>query len=106
MTNVKNVKITKEISLVRLSYRVSRKTKNEVISIDHYGPIPTAVGGVKYILVVVDNFIKTALRKPKMYFEEFGVPKPVYTDNGTHFTLKRWKQERKAIIDGDTKPEE
>jgi hypothetical protein len=34
------------------------KQKGEMVSIDFYGPLVTSSGGVKYILVMVDNFTK------------------------------------------------
>ena len=32
--------------------------KGEILSLDYYGRLPTSSGGVKYLLVVVDNFTK------------------------------------------------
>lgn len=34
------------------------KKKGDLISMDYYGPLVTSTGGVKYILVVIDNFTK------------------------------------------------
>ena len=32
--------------------------KGELISMDYYGPLPVSSGGVRYLLVMVDNFTK------------------------------------------------
>ena len=77
--------------------------KGELISGDFYGPLPTAAAGVKYILVIVDNFTKyvklytlrrattvATLRRLRQYVNEFGKPKAILTDNGTQFTSKQW----------------
>ena len=63
---------------------------------DYYGPLLTSTSGVKYILVVVDNFTKyvklytmkkattaITLNKLKLYIQEVGKPKSILTDNGT-----------------------
>ena len=70
---------------------------------DYYGPLPTSTSGVKYILVVVDNFKKyvklytmkkatmaITLNKLKLYIQEVGKPKSILTDNGTQFTSRSW----------------
>ena len=32
--------------------------RGDLVSADYYGPLPTGTGGVKYLLVIVDNFTK------------------------------------------------
>lgn len=77
--------------------------KNEMVSMDYYGPLPTSTGGVKYLLVIVDNFTKyvelytlrrattnATLRRLQQYSQEHGKPQSVLTDNGTQFTTKKW----------------
>ena len=79
------------------------KSKGELISIDYYGPLPTSTSGVKYILIMVDNFTKfvklyklkkatttVTINKIKLYCEEIGKPVAILTDNGTQFTSQRW----------------
>lgn len=34
------------------------KQRGDLVSVDYYGPLPVGSGNVKYIFVVVDNFIK------------------------------------------------
>lgn len=76
--------------------------KGKIIGGDLYGPLQTSVGGVKYIFVMIENFTKfvklykirsatmaTALRKLNMYVNDYGIPKSVFTDNGTQFTSKK-----------------
>ena len=80
------------------------KSKGELVSIDYYGPLPTSTGGVKYILIMVDNFTKfvklyqlkratttVTINKIKLYCEEIGKPVAILSDNGTQFTSQKWK---------------
>ena len=59
--------------------------RGDIVSADYYGPLPTGAGGVKYLLVMVDDFTKfvklftlrratttTTLRRIKDYCAEFG----------------------------------
>lgn len=79
------------------------KSKGDIISLDFYGPLPTSNSGVKYILVMVDNFTKyvklyklkratttITINKLKQYIREVGKPKSVVSDNGSQFTSKKW----------------
>ena len=73
---------------------------NEILSIDFYGPLPTSVGGVKYILTTIDVFSKYVviykIKKAntlavinkifKDYIIRFGKPVAIMTDHGTQFT--------------------
>lgn len=81
------------------------KGKGELLSIDYYGPLPTSTSGVKYLLVMVDNFTKyvklyavrrattlATLKRIQQYMQEHGKPQYVLTDNGTQFTSKKWTQ--------------
>jgi hypothetical protein len=75
------------------------KEKGDIISADYFGPLVTASGGVRYILVIVDNFTKfvklyalrrattrATLNRLAQYCQEFGTPRAILTDNGTQFT--------------------
>lgn len=79
--------------------------KGKIISADYYGPLPASTGGVKYLLVVVDNFTKyvelytlrrattsATLRRIYQYITTHGKPESILTDNGTQFTAKKWIQ--------------
>jgi len=75
---------------------------NEIISIDFYGPLPQSIGGIQYLIVILDVFSKhialyaikkantrTALKKLKEdYFIRIGKPKAILSDNGTQFTSR------------------
>lgn len=108
VTNIRNLRVIG--GMLRENKAIYSKTKRGIIIADFYGLLITSVGGVRYILVVVDNFTKfmklyklqnatmiMALRKLKMYFKEFGVQKSIYIDKGTQYTSKRWKQELREI---------
>ena len=82
------------------------REKGELVSMDYYGPLPTSTGGVKFLLVIVDNFTKyvkiyavkraittITVNKLRLYCDEFGKPAAILTDNGTQFTSKRWTDE-------------
>lgn len=84
--------------------------KGELISADYYGPLMTSSAGVKYILVLVDNFTKfvklyslrrattyTTLKKIKEYVDQYGKPMNMLTDNGTQFTTPKWKEGLAAL---------
>ena len=86
------------------------KEKGDIVSMDFYGPLLTSTSGVKYILVIVDNFTKyvklypmkrattvITLNKLKSYIQEVGKPKAILTDNGTQFTSKSWVKQLKAL---------
>ena len=77
--------------------------RQDLCSGDFYGPLPTSVGGIKYIFVIIDNFIKYVklytlrratttgtLKRVRQYYEEFGSPKALLRDNGTQFTARQW----------------
>ena len=79
------------------------QSKGEMVSMDYYGPLPTSTSGVKYLLIIVDNFTKyvklypmkkattaITINKLKQYIFEVGKPKTILTDNGTQFTSKSW----------------
>lgn len=76
--------------------------KGEIIGGDFYGPLQASVGGVKYIFVIIDSFTKfvklckvrsatmaAALRKLKLYVNDYGIPKSLYTDNGIQIIYKK-----------------
>lgn len=82
------------------------KAKGELISMDYYGPLPTSSGGVKFLLIMVDNFTKyvklyaikratttITVNKLRQYISQYGKPGAVLTDNGTQFTSRRWTKE-------------
>jgi transposase InsO family protein len=77
--------------------------KGELVSMDYFGPLPTSTAGVKYLLVMVDNFTKfvklyslkrattiSTLNRVKQYIDAYGKPKAILTDNGTQFTTNKW----------------
>lgn len=81
------------------------EAKGQLISIDYYGPLATSNAGVRYILVVTDNFTKyvqlyavrrattaITLKKIREYGEQHGLPKAILSDNGTQFTTSKWKE--------------
>lgn len=50
----------KKVNLFHISPVQSHEPKkiNEIIAIDYFGPLPTARGNIKYIVVIVDLFSK------------------------------------------------
>ena len=43
----------------KLSYQfIQAKEKNQIIAVDFNGPLPTSIGGVKFIFVIQDLFSK------------------------------------------------
>lgn len=86
------------------------KERCELISMDYYGPLISSTSGVRYILVIVDNFTKfvklypmkrattaVTLNKLKNYIQEIGKPKAILTDNGAQFTSKTWVTQLNAL---------
>jgi transposase InsO family protein len=77
---------------------------NDLVAVDYFGPLPRSIGGVMYILVVLDVFSKwvalypvkratasVSVKKLKEdYFLRVGKPRRVLSDHGTQFTSKRW----------------
>ena len=86
---------------------------NEILSIDFYGPLPTSVGGVKYILSTIDVFSKYVviykIKKAntlavgnkifKDYIIKFGKSEVIMTD--TQFTSKKWTEK---LLSNEIKP--
>ena len=79
--------------------------KGELISIDYYRPLPVSSGGVRYLLVMVDNFTKyvelyalrrattnATLKRLQQYITNHGKPDNILTDNGTQFMSRKWTQ--------------
>lgn len=76
----------------------------DLLSIDFYGPLPVARGGVKYILVTIDAFSKYvvlyAIKKANSatvinkifgnYIPNYGKPRRIQCDHGTQFTGVQW----------------
>ena len=84
---------------------ILRSRKGELISMDYYGPLPVSSGGVRYLLVMVDNFTKyvelyalrrattnATLKRLQQYITSHGKPHSILTDNGTQFTSRKWTQ--------------
>lgn len=90
---------------------------NELISIDFYGPLPTAKYGMRFLLVAIDVFSKLTtlypLRKAttratikcllENYIPKYGKPQAILSDQGTQFTARNWaetlqKQNMKKIL--------
>lgn len=86
-----------------LSPVISEK-KNEIISLDLYGPLPQSTGGVTFLCVIVDLFTKYVTLYPLKkattrailnrlildYFKKMGKPERILTDHGSQFTSKSW----------------
>lgn len=86
------------------------KKKGELISMDYYGPLITSTGGVKYILVIIDNFTKyvklyalkrattrATINRLKQYIASWGKPLSIVTDNGTQFTTNIWTRSLREL---------
>lgn len=86
------------------------KERGELISADFYGPLVTSTSGVRYVLVMVDNFTKfvrlyalkrattyITLRKIKEYCEQYGPPRAILTDNGSQFATELWRNTLAAL---------
>jgi hypothetical protein len=97
-------------SIVGETRPIIPEAKGDLISMDYYGPLPTSTAGVKYLLVVVDNFTKyvklyslkrattvSTINRLKQYISEYGKPNAVLTDNGTQFTTNKWIQGLKEL---------
>ena len=79
---------------------------NDLVAVDFYGPLPRGRGGVQYLFLVLDTFsklvklytLKNATTHASLnkiidkYIPECGKPKKILNDNGTQFTLLKWKQ--------------
>lgn len=88
--------------------------KNDHIAVDIIGPLPTSVGNVKYILIVLDIYTKfvklylirradtkTIINKLfNQHFIEHGLPNKIQSDNATQFKSELWfnKLEANNII--------
>nr|CAI5864426.1 unnamed protein product [Callosobruchus analis] len=80
------------------------KDENELVAVDIFGPLPTSVGGVKYVFVVLNVFTKyvilyqiksptarTLINKLENdYFLNTRKPASILSDNGTQFMSKLW----------------
>lgn len=90
-------------NIVGITQPILPTRKGELVSVDYYGPLPTSTSGVKYLLVVVDNFTKyvelytlrratttATLRRIHQYITAHGKPEYLLTDNGTQFTTEKW----------------
>lgn len=86
-------------------------TKNELLALDIYGPLPVSRGGVSYVLVLLDVFSKYvtfyALKKATTrailnrlttdYFPKIGLVKNILSDHGTQFTSGKWKETLESL---------
>lgn len=89
---------------IGLSKGINCTQKNDQLAIDIIGPLPTSVGNVKYILIVIDIFTKfvklysmrsantrTIINKLfGIHFINHGLPNKIQSDNGTQFKSKNW----------------
>lgn len=80
---------------------------NDLITVDFYGPLPMARGGVQYIFVMLDVFskyvnlypmkkatVRMCIKKIFNHFiPKFGKPKRILSDHGTQFTSIMWRKE-------------
>ena len=74
--------------------------------IDLIGPMPTAPGGAKHVIVAVDYFTKWVVAEPLVHITEanttsfvkknilykFGIPNTIIIDNGTQFNNKKFRE--------------
>lgn len=81
------------------------QTKNVLVALDLYGPLPKSRGGVTFICVLLDVFTKYVTCYPLKkatthailhrltsdYFPKKGIPENILTDHGTQFTAAKWK---------------
>ena len=77
--------------------------KNQLLSVDFYGPLPTSTGGTKFIFLAIDAFTKHVKLYPikkantkiilKQLFEEYipecGKPEQLICDHGSQFISKK-----------------
>lgn len=89
---------------IGISSGITCNNKNEHIAVDVIGPLPRSIGNVKFIFIILDIFTKfvklypirsantkTLINKAfGSYFNEFGIPQKVQSDNGTQFKSKAW----------------
>ena len=81
-------------------------SKNDLLAMDLYGPLPRAVRGNKFILVIINVFTKftqiypinkpnavSCLKRLEEYLALIGPVKRIITDNGTQFQSLRWRNE-------------
>lgn len=80
---------------------------NDLITVDFYGPLPMARGGMQYIFVVLDAFTKYVSLYPmkkatvrmcikkitEVFIPKFGKPKRILSDHGSQFTSALWKKQ-------------
>ena len=78
---------------------------NDLVTVDFFGPLPRARGGMQYLLVVLDAFSKLVRLYPlrrattdislkkilDKYIPECGKMSRILSDNGTQFASARWK---------------
>lgn len=78
--------------------------KNDHVAVDIIGPLPTSVGNVKYILIVLDIYTKFVKLYPirradtktiinklfNLHFREHGIPNKIQSDNATQFKSEMW----------------
>lgn len=81
-------------------------TKNVLVALDLYGPLPKSRGGTEYICVMLDVFSKYVTLYPLKkatsvailnrimsdYCPKMGKVDAILTDHGSQFTSKKWKE--------------
>lgn len=86
---------------------VAADSPNDLVTVDFYGPLPVARGGVQYIFVMLDAFskyvslytmkkatVQMTLKKIfTQFIPKFGTPRRILSDHGTQFTSRAWKEE-------------
>lgn len=86
---------------------VTSERPNDLVTVDFYGPLPRARGGMQYIFVLLDAFSKHVTLYPMknatvrmtlkkiftQFIPKFGTPKRILSDHGSQFTSHLWKTE-------------
>ena len=76
----------------------------EMVSMDYIGPLPTGRGGMRYMLVIIDNFSRfpevypvrdlntsTLLKHFRDWISRYGYPDSVLSDRGSQFESKLFR---------------
>jgi transposase InsO family protein len=80
------------------------KAPLEIVALDYIGPLPTAEGNLRYLLVFIDLFSRfpevypcsdmsttTLISKTRDYFSHYGFPDAVLSDQGSQFESQEFR---------------